>query len=89
MWNSVAFREAIHHEVYRGKPAAGIMTDVYDTPAWKKMMGEVGQVLERIGIHFCIDGIPAFTYKVVLTSCLIICLQLSNSVYILIYLHLL
>ena len=61
------FRCLLRSNTSRGvqrQPAAGIMTDVYDTPAWKKMMGEVGQVLERIGIHFCIDGIPAFTYKV-------------------------
>ena len=50
--------------MYRKKPAPGIYTDVYDTPAWKRMMGEVIEILDRIGIHFCIDGIPAFTYKV-------------------------
>jgi len=64
VWHSVAFREAIHHEMYRNKPAAGIFADIYDTPAWKKMMGESKERLERIDIHFCIDGIPAFTYKV-------------------------
>ena len=80
MWNSVAFREAIHHEMYRDKPAAGIFADIYDTPAWKKMMGELKDVLERIGIHFCIDGIPAFIYKVgvgELPDCLH-CLTLYN-----------
>ena len=28
------------------------------------MMGEVTKELKRIGILFCIDGIPAFNYKV-------------------------
>ena len=66
MWHSEAFCEAIHHEMYRDQPAAGIFVDVYDTLAWKKMMGDCAskEKLERIGLHFCIDGIPAFTYKV-------------------------
>lgn len=87
LWNSPAFAEALHHEIFREKPAAGIVAgkcclllitcfclnnclnctcvDVYDSPAWKKMMGEQKDKLERIGILFCIDGIPAFKYKVV------------------------
>ena len=40
------------------------LSDVYDSPAWKKMMGESTDRLERIGLLFCIDGIPAFNYKV-------------------------
>ena len=30
---------------------------------WKKLMGEVEDYIDRIGVLFCIDGIPAFTYK--------------------------
>lgn len=29
-------------------------------------MGEINDKLERIGLLFCIDGIPAFKYKVLL-----------------------
>ena len=65
MFGSAAFSEAIHHEILRIKPNAGIIADVYDTPAWKRMMGDVtNDDLKRIGILFCIDGIPAFNYKV-------------------------
>ena len=64
MWGSAAFFEAIHHELRRKKPAPGIFADVYDTPAWQKMMGKATKELKRIGMLFCLDGIPAFNYKV-------------------------
>lgn len=38
------------------------MSDVYDSPAWQKKMGPVGMGpgVNRIGLLFCVDGIPAF-----------------------------
>lgn len=36
------------------------MSDVYDSPAWKKFMGAAGFPIQRIGLLFCVDGIPAF-----------------------------
>jgi len=36
------------------------VTDVYDTPAWRKFMGPVTFPIQRIGLQFCVDAIPAF-----------------------------
>ena len=68
--HSDAFVDVIHHELDRVKPDGDLMYDVYDSPAWHRMMGEAssgGRLsvrITRIGLLFCIDGIPAFTYKV-------------------------
>ena len=41
--------------------------DVYDCEAWIKSMGSVvdgaKNLLERLGLLFCVDGIPAFNHK--------------------------
>ena len=36
------------------------MSDVCDSPAWVDFMGPVTSSLERIGLLFCVDAIPAF-----------------------------
>ena len=36
------------------------MSDVYDSPAWIEFMGAATCPLERIGLLFCVDAIPAF-----------------------------
>ena len=36
------------------------MSDVYDSPAWKEFMGDPQFPIQRIGLLFCVDGIPAF-----------------------------
>lgn len=36
------------------------MADVYDAPAWQKFMGPATFPVNRIGLQFCIDAIPAF-----------------------------
>ena len=70
--HSDAFVEAIHHELDRVKPSDDLMYDVYDSPAWHRMMGKATsgdrlcETIKRIALLFCIDGIPAFTYKVYL-----------------------
>ena len=70
MSHSVAFSEAMHHELDRMNAKHGTIYDVYDCPAWRRMMGEattgdgLTATIARIGLLFCIDGIPAFTFKV-------------------------
>lgn len=48
------------HEFERPKPPDDVMADVYDTPAWQQFMGPPTFPNNRIGLQFCIDGIPAF-----------------------------
>lgn len=37
-----------------------LITDVYDSPAWKRLMGPATYPNKRLGFQYCIDGIPAF-----------------------------
>ena len=37
-----------------------MMCDVFDAPAWKSFMGPVTFPVNRMGLLFCIDAIPAF-----------------------------
>ena len=44
------------------------MTDVYDSPRWKRMFGEPTDELEYIVLQVCVDGMPIFNRKEVLSS---------------------
>ena len=53
------FRKCIEHENER--PSVDeLITDIYDTPAWKEFVGPPTIPIARIGLQFCIDAIPAF-----------------------------
>ena len=54
-----SFRESLRHEYERPRNEA-FMSDVYDSPAWKQFMGAATSPLQRIGLLFCVDAIPAF-----------------------------
>ena len=55
-------RYLLGHE-YRRASNPELMTDVYDSPSWKKIMGEITPCLSRIGVQLCVDAIPAFAKK--------------------------
>ena len=59
-----AYRELLHHEWRRGRcNNRNIMSDVYDTPRWEKVVGAATPHLTRIAVQLCVDGIPAFKKK--------------------------
>ena len=43
----------------------GTMADIYDSARWKRIMGEKdpGDVVDRIGVHYCVDAVPSFGRK--------------------------
>ena len=47
------------HE-YKRPRNVNYMSDVYDSPRWAEVMGPCTARLQRIGLHYCVDGIPAF-----------------------------
>ena len=47
------------HEFFRPKNK-DILTDVYDSPAWKDFMGPCNYPNKRLGLLGCGDGFPAF-----------------------------
>ena len=47
------------HEYERPRNS-NLLTDVYDSDAWKEFMGPVTYPNKRLGLLFCCDGIPAF-----------------------------
>ena len=52
-----SFRLKLQHE-HRRLSNPQLMSDVYDSPAWKKKMGPCTEKLSRIGFQYCADGIP-------------------------------
>ena len=54
-----SYKRMVQHEFFRPRNEE-VMSDVYDAPAWKDFMGAVVYPNNRIGLLFCIDGIPAF-----------------------------
>ena len=54
-----SYRESLNHEYERPRNDA-FMCDIYDAPAWKEFMGPASYPLQRIGLLFCVDAIPAF-----------------------------
>jgi hypothetical protein len=53
------FRKWIQHEYERPRNP-DLMSDIFDTPAWKEFAGRVTNPVLRIILLFCIDAIPAF-----------------------------
>ena len=54
------YRDMCQHEALRPHNP-DLMTDVYDSPAWQRLMGPATYPNTRLGFQFCIDGIPAFS----------------------------
>ena len=54
-----AFRDSLQHE-WRRVSNPNYMTDVFDSPRWIEIMGPATRVLRRLGLLYCVDGIPAF-----------------------------
>ena len=71
-----SYRELLMHETRR-KSCAGRMSDVYDTPRWKKVAGRPTKKLSRVVIQVCVDGFPHSTRKQ-LASIMYICIILLS-----------
>ena len=56
---AASYRHMCNHEFSRPRNT-NLMSDVYDSPAWRKLMGPCVFPNNRLGLLFCIDGIPAF-----------------------------
>lgn len=57
-----AYRELLKYESQRVHND-DFMSDVYDSPRWKEVMGAPTNNLSRIALQCCVDGIPAFNRK--------------------------
>ena len=59
------YRELLMYEnVHRAKRRGdNYMCDVYDSPRWQQVVGPLGERLDRIVIHACVDGCPAHSRK--------------------------
>ena len=56
------YRHLIEHEFDRpSDPQNNLMSDIFDTPAWKKLMGPPSTPNRRIAFQICGDSIPAFS----------------------------
>ena len=53
------FRKLIEHENERPSND-DLISDIFDTPAWKSFAGAACVPVQRIILQFCIDAIPAF-----------------------------
>ena len=53
------YLESLNHEYVRPRNTS-YMSDVYDAPSWIEFMGSPSFPVERIGLLFCVDAIPAF-----------------------------
>ena len=53
------YRHMLEHECLRPRHDR-LISDVYDTSAWQTFMGTPVSPNNRIGLQFCVDGIPAF-----------------------------
>ena len=42
----------------RRKSNSKYMTDVYDSPRWRRIAGDPGTTLTRIILQLCVDGFP-------------------------------
>ena len=49
----------LQHEFVRDRNPH-LITDVYDSEAWRDFMGPAEYPCRRIGMQMCVDGIPAF-----------------------------
>ena len=53
------YRHMLEHEFSRPRHHS-LISDLYDAPAWQTFMGPCVSPNNRIGLQFCVDGIPAF-----------------------------
>ena len=53
------YRDMLEHEYSRPRHRH-LISDVYDAPAWQNFLGPCVSPNNRIGLQFCVDGIPAF-----------------------------
>ena len=61
--NVPAYRSMLEHEFIRDEPVDDdIMSDVYDAPIWKRFMGTMERVVNRIGKCFLV---PSYRYFLV------------------------
>lgn len=61
------YRELLLYESRRSRSDAWI-SDVYDTPRWRKIAGAPTATLERIVLHYCVDGFPVYGRKEILSA---------------------
>ena len=54
---SAKYQYLLLHETRRAR-SPGLMTDVYDTPRWRKVAGPPTKHLTRIVYQICVDGFP-------------------------------
>ena len=54
-----AYHRLLQHEFERPSNP-DLVTDVYDTSAWSGLMGPASSPVQRMGLLYCSDGIPAF-----------------------------
>ena len=57
-----AIRQLLQHE-YERDHNDEYMSDVYDTPRWQEVMGPATREITRIGLQYCIDGVPTHARK--------------------------
>ena len=58
----VEFRRLLMFEARR-KSNRAFITDVYDAPRWRELMGTTsGNQLDRIALQKCVDGVEPFNY---------------------------
>lgn len=68
---SAKYQYLLLHETRRER-SPGLITDVYDTPRWRKVAGPPTKHLSRIVYQICVDGFPWSKRKhLVCTSCLL------------------
>ena len=53
------YHDMCQHEYLRPRNRY-MMTDIYDALLWRKFMGPATYPIKRIGLQFCVDGVPAF-----------------------------
>ena len=63
------FRHLLMHESRRGKNQKYV-SDVFDTPRWRKVAGEPTEKLERVVYQICIDAFPWTSRKHAVIVCL-------------------
>jgi hypothetical protein len=57
-----SFRELLMYESRR-RSSDDHITDVYDAPRWKSLMGEPTATLKRIALQLCVDAVPPFGHS--------------------------
>ena len=60
LFKQPVYKKLLRHEFERPKNDE-LMTDVYDSPEWKKTMGPPSSPPKRVGVVLGVDAIPAFS----------------------------